>query len=104
MSSLSPLVACDIAKSYGDRLVLDGVDLLANPGEPVGLVGENGSGKSTLLRIIVGHEEPDSGRVSLPEDVGYVAQDLEFEAGASVADVLSHALAPLHDAVRRLEE
>src|SRR5689334_21322009 len=102
MSSPSPLVACGIAKSYGERTVLDGVDLLANPGEPVGLVGENGSGKSTLLRIIVGHIEPDSGHVTLPEDVGYVAQDLDFAVGATIGDVMNAALAPLHDAVRRL--
>jgi macrolide transport system ATP-binding/permease protein len=103
MSCLLPLVAHDISKSYGDRVVLDGLDLLANPGEPTGLVGENGVGKSTLLRILVGRDESDSGSVSLPSEVGYVAQDLAFEPGATVGDVLADAVAPLHDAVRRLE-
>jgi macrolide transport system ATP-binding/permease protein len=42
LSPLSPLVARDISKAYGDRVVLDGVDLIANPGRPLGLVGENG--------------------------------------------------------------
>src|SRR6188472_2275765 len=103
MSSLLPLVAHDISKSYGERVVLDGVDLIANPGEPTGLVGENGVGKSTLVRLLVGKEEPDSGSVSLPSEIGYVAQDLVFQPGATVGEVLADALAPLHDAVRRLE-
>ena len=104
MSSLLPLLAHDIFKAYGDRVVLDGVDLLASPGEPVGLVGENGVGKSTLLRILVGVDEADSGSVTLPPEVGYVAQDLTFDVGATVGDVLDAALAPMHDAVRRLED
>ncbi len=102
-SSHGCLVARDLAKSYGDRVVLDGVDLVANPGEPVGLIGENGAGKSTLLRLLVGIEPPDAGTVRLPADVGYVAQDLALPPGATVHDVLADALAPLHEAVTRLE-
>ncbi len=104
MSSLSPLLARDISKAYGAQVVLDGVDLVANPGEPTGLVGENGAGKSTLLRLVVGVEPRDSGSVSLPPDVGYVAQNLDFAPGSTVGEVLADALAPLHDAVTRLEE
>ena len=59
--SLSPLNVRDVSKSYGDRIVLDGIDLTATPGQPVGLVGENGVGKSTLLRILAGREAPDGG-------------------------------------------
>jgi macrolide transport system ATP-binding/permease protein len=102
-SSLAPLRATDVAKAYGDRLVLDGVDLLAHPGQPVGVVGENGVGKSTLLRIVIGQEAADAGSVSLPEDVGLLTQNPEFPPGATVGDVLDVALAPLHDGVRRLE-
>jgi macrolide transport system ATP-binding/permease protein len=103
MSTFSPLVATDVSKSYGDRVVLDGVDLLANPGEATGLVGENGVGKSTLLRLVVALEEPDAGSVALPEDVGYVAQDFDGSLGSTVGEVLAMALEPLHESVRRLE-
>jgi macrolide transport system ATP-binding/permease protein len=102
-SSLSALVARDISKAYGDRVVLDGVDLLATPGQPLGLVGENGAGKSTLLRIVAGREEPDAGSVDRPTELGYLGQEPEFASGAAVGDVLDAALAPLHDAVGRLE-
>ena len=102
-SALAPLRATDVSKAYGDRVVLDGVDLLAHPGQPVGLVGENGVGKSTLLRLVTGQETADTGSVSLPEDVGFLSQDPDFPAAATVGDVLDLALAPLHDGVRRLE-
>jgi macrolide transport system ATP-binding/permease protein len=103
MSALQPLVARDVSKSYADRVVLPGVDLTATPGHPVGLVGENGAGKSTLIRILVGAEAADGGTVSRPTDLGYLSQELGFPTTWTVADVLADALAPLHDAVRRLE-
>jgi macrolide transport system ATP-binding/permease protein len=102
-SALAPLRATDIAKAYGDRVVLNGVDLLAHPGQPVGLVGENGVGKSTLLRVVTGQESADAGSVSLPEDVGVLSREPQFAIGATIGDVLDRALAPLHEGVRRLE-
>ncbi len=97
------LVARDVVKAYAGRVVLDGVELLAHPGVPLGLVGENGAGKSTLLRLLAGIEPPDSGSVQVPDELGYLGQEPDFPAGASVGDVLDTALAPLHDAVARLE-
>ena len=46
---------------YGDKPLLDGVDLLIEPGERLGLLGRNGAGKSTLLRVLAAEVEPDSG-------------------------------------------
>ena len=103
LSSLSPLVVRDLAKAYGDRVVLDGIDLVAAPGVPLGLVGENGAGKSTLLRLLAGVDDPDAGTVARPDDVAYLAQDPELAVGATVGGVLEEALAPLHEVGRRLE-
>ncbi|HET9858231.1 MAG TPA: ABC-F family ATP-binding cassette domain-containing protein [Nocardioidaceae bacterium] len=102
-SPLAPLVARDVSKSYGDRVVLDGVDLVANPGQPLGMVGENGVGKSTLMRVLADAEPADSGTVVRPLDLAYLGQEPSFREGATIGDVLDKALAPLHEAVTRLE-
>lgn len=52
-----------IRKSFGDRTVLDGVDLDVRQGETLVILGGSGSGKSTLLRCMVGLERPDHGSV-----------------------------------------
>jgi ATP-binding cassette subfamily F protein uup len=52
-----------VRKSYGERNVLKGVDLLLQRGERVGLVGPNGVGKTTFLRVLLGELPPDSGKV-----------------------------------------
>ena len=102
-STLAPLVARDVSKAYGDRVVLDGVEVVANPGQPLGMVGENGVGKSTLMRLLAGAEPVDSGSVVKPRDLAYLGQEPSFPEGASIGDVLDEALAPLHDAASRLE-
>jgi ATPase subunit of ABC transporter with duplicated ATPase domains len=63
-----------ISRRYGDRTVLDGVDLRVDAGSRIGLVGPNGSGKSTLLRIMAGCESADGGVVRRFASVGYLPQ------------------------------
>jgi macrolide transport system ATP-binding/permease protein len=104
LSNVSPLVARDLAKSYGDRVVLNGMDLVVSPAVPVGLVGENGTGKSTLLRLLADVEPADAGDVQRPGDLAYLAQDPDFAEAATIGGVLEEALRPLHDAVARLEQ
>jgi polar amino acid transport system ATP-binding protein len=55
----------DVRKSFGDLLVLDGVDLEVAPGEVLVVIGPSGSGKSTLLRCVNLLEPVDSGRIFL---------------------------------------
>lgn len=52
-----------ISHAFGERRVLDAVDLDVPPGRIVGLLGPNGAGKSTLMRILFGVIEPDAGEV-----------------------------------------
>ncbi len=54
-----------LTKYYGEKLVLDGVDLAVEPHEVVCLIGASGSGKSTLLRCINGLTEFDEGTIKL---------------------------------------
>ena len=58
----------DIQKSYGDHLVLNGINWNLEKGHCYGLVGPNGSGKSTLLRLLSGVLIPSSGSVDVDEE------------------------------------
>jgi ATP-binding cassette ChvD family protein len=65
-----------VSKGYGDRLLIDQLDLSIPPGSIVGVIGPNGAGKTTLLKLITGAEKPDAGRVTIGQTVqlGYVDQ------------------------------
>ena len=52
-----------VRKSFGDNLVLDGIDLAVTRGEAIVIAGPSGSGKSTMLRCINALEEVDEGEV-----------------------------------------
>lgn len=65
-----------LRKVFGDRLLFDDVTFTVPKGAIVGIVGANGMGKSTLFRLLMGHEQPDGGAVTVGETVqlGYVDQ------------------------------
>jgi len=83
----------NIHKSYGGRVLFDGVSFTLNPREKIGLVGRNGNGKTTLLRILVGEEDVDSGTITIPRHyrIGHVRQHLRFRKPS----VLEEAIASL---------
>jgi ATP-binding cassette ChvD family protein len=66
----------NVAKGYGDRLLMEGVSFSLPPGGIVGIIGPNGAGKTTLFRMITGQETPDSGSIRIGESVklAYVDQ------------------------------
>jgi sulfate-transporting ATPase len=68
--------ATGLTKSYGDRVIIGGLDLDVPPGSLVGVIGPNGAGKTTLLKMIAGAEKPDEGRLRIGETVklAYVEQ------------------------------
>jgi phospholipid/cholesterol/gamma-HCH transport system ATP-binding protein len=57
------LVAEDLHKSFGEKVVLDGVSFSVADGESLAIVGPSGTGKSVLLKHLIGLIRPDSGRV-----------------------------------------
>ena len=59
------LELCKLEKSFSDNKVLQGVDLDANQGDVISIIGSSGSGKSTLLRCINFLENPNSGLINV---------------------------------------
>ena len=66
----------NLSKSFGDRLLIDNLSFKLPPGGIVGIIGPNGAGKTTLFKMLTGQEKPDSGTVTVADNVhlGYVDQ------------------------------
>jgi ATP-binding cassette ChvD family protein len=58
-----------LRKSFGDKLLFEGLSFRLPPGGIVGVIGANGAGKTTLFRILVGQERPDAGTLRVGESV-----------------------------------
>jgi len=71
-----PITATGIRKCYGDRAILEAVNLTVYPESRIALVGPNGAGKSTLLKILVDILQPDLGEVQRNPalKIGYLDQ------------------------------
>jgi macrolide transport system ATP-binding/permease protein len=97
------LLAHDLVRNLGGRRVLDGVSLTASPGHRIGLIGENGVGKSTLLRVLSGVDEPDGGSVTRPAGLGFLHQEMPFDAASTIASVLDAALREAREDLAELD-
>lgn len=70
------VVASNLKKGFGDKLLIDELDFRLPPGGIVGIIGGNGTGKTTLFRMITGEETVDGGELKMGETVAaaYVDQ------------------------------
>lgn len=85
------LVAENLSKGFGGRVLFSGVEFKVTGGERIAVIGDNGTGKSTLVKLIVGEEEPDSGCVRRGPAVrmAYLPQIVRFRDPAlSAADTV----------------
>jgi ABC-type polar amino acid transport system ATPase subunit len=112
-----PLVLLDgVRKSFGDNLVLDGIDLAVARGAAVVMAGPSGSGKSTILRCINGLEPIDDGSIrfdgrvvdstsreiyGIRAEIGMVFQQFNLFPHMTVLDNITLAPLEVDDADRR---
>lgn len=68
-----------VSKGYGEKLLIEDLNLKIPAGSIIGVIGPNGAGKTTLLRLIVDQEKPDKGNIQIGQTVklAYVDQSRE---------------------------
>ncbi|MFD8493134.1 ABC transporter ATP-binding protein [Amycolatopsis sp. NPDC059657] len=101
------VVIGEVSVRIDDTTILDGVDLVAEPGEITGVIGPNGSGKSTLLRCVYRALKPNTGTIHIgPDDVwrtsarqaglrtAVVAQDHDLDNDYSVLEIVAMGRTP----------
>lgn len=99
----------NIQKSFGAEVVLTDVTATVNREDRIGLIGENGAGKTTLLKILCGEYPPDSGEISLANNVtlGYLEQNTKLSPERTVWGEMENAFSAVlsaMDEMRQIEE
>ena len=91
------------AKSFGSRLILDGLDFDIEPGARIGVIGPNGGGKSTMLRILAGLETADAGELTRRRGLVVAFVPQQPEGNERTALETAHAArSDLHELEREL--
>ena len=89
------VISLDIAeKSFGDKILYQGLQLDIQDGEKIGLVGRNGTGKTTLLHIMTGEDKDYDGTVRLKRGAILIGSRQEHH-GYEEIPVLEYILADL---------
>ncbi|NDV20148.1 energy-dependent translational throttle protein EttA [Pseudodesulfovibrio sp. JC047] len=86
------IVAENVTKSMGDKLLMDDVNFILPPNAIVGIIGPNGAGKSTLCKMIVGDQAPDFGTMTVGSTVqlAYADQNrASLTPGKTVYEIIS---------------
>lgn len=91
----------NLTKRYGERIAVDGLSFTVRPGAVTGFLGPNGAGKSTTMRMLVGLDNPTSGRISvggrlysaLPDPLRHVGVMLDARAVHPGRSAYHHLLA-----------
>jgi len=80
----------NISKSFGDRMLFEGISFGINKDQKIGFVAKNGTGKTTLLNIIAGDETPDQGNIIIRKDikVSYLSQKEELNEELTIEETI----------------
>lgn len=96
MARVPLLQLSGITLTIGRDPIVQGLDLVIQPGNRIALVGRNGSGKSTLMKVMAGLVEADRGDCSVSSgvSVGYMEQDPVFDRFETLGEFAAEGLDP----------
>ncbi len=100
------LTGTNLYVQYGDRILLNGINVVIGDRDKIGLVGRNGAGKSTLMKILSGYENPQQGQITRPgsSTIGYLHQDMMLPKGKTVIEEALTAFEELKKMENKLAE
>ncbi|HQU22333.1 MAG TPA: ABC-F family ATP-binding cassette domain-containing protein [Flavobacteriaceae bacterium] len=96
----------DISKSYGERLLFQGISFGINEGQKIGFVAKNGTGKTTLLNLLSGKDTPDTGRIVFRKDlsVAFIAQEPELNPKLTIEETIFASEKPILKVIEQYEK
>ncbi len=96
------IVAQELNKVYGSKVILDNINLIVPRGSVFGLLGKNGAGKTTLIKAMLGLIQPSSGRIDLlgetpwlfsdrtKERIGYTPQSDQLYSWLTIGQLINY--------------
>jgi ATP-binding cassette subfamily F protein 3 len=96
----------NIEKTFGKRVIFEGLNLNVEQGERLGFIGPNGAGKTTLFKVLTGEVIPDTGLVAIAKSVkvGHLSQNPSFDEKNTVIDEAELAFAELHVLAHKMRD
>ena len=95
----------NISKSFGERVLFEGLNFGLNYGDKVALIANNGSGKTSMLKIIAGKDVPGTGKVTVRNGIriGYLEQEPVFNEKFTINELLYNSNAEVVKIIREYE-
>lgn len=96
----------NLSKTYGVKVLFEGLSFGISEGDKTALIAENGTGKSTLLKILAGKEVPDSGKVMIQNgiNIGFLEQEPHLDENLTIREYIAQDDNEVVQIIRRYHE
>lgn len=80
----------NISKTFGERVIFEGISFGINEGQKIGLIAKNGTGKTSLLKILSGDDNPDAGEVNYRNSIkkAFLPQEPDLDENLTVEETI----------------
>jgi len=94
-----------ISKSYGDKVLFEGLSFGLQQGDKCALVAANGTGKTTLLRLLTDKDSPDTGFIAYADGLrtGFLEQQPDFDPALTIAELINSGHTEVMQAIKNYE-